>query len=287
MNKAIILILFALMSLAGCTEKKEANVYRNRDFGYLIAYPSDYQASELKWVKDSIGTVLQGKKGTITVKTMPAGNDYGKLSFDQYVRTAAAGEIQNCSGLVSIESFVSDFGVKGYKTRWEVIINEDAESGEIKDVKTVGPIYFFPPRRKQKLGDRRVMAIMIEGAPEEDARKIAASFRYVNSLKTFFRKGHYGKKFTVEKGKPFRVELEANPTTGYNWYITEMDENYFKISRSGYVPLAGGRVGAGGTSYWEINPIRSGKSEIRLQYYRAWEGKESAVDEFKIRTVIR
>ncbi|MDD5382052.1 MAG: protease inhibitor I42 family protein [Candidatus Margulisbacteria bacterium] len=96
-----------------------------------------------------------------------------------------------------------------------------------------------------------------------------------------------GPTMQVEKGKPFKLELEANPTTGYNWYITEMDESFFRVLDSGYQAKATGRVGTGGTSYWKILPLKNGSSKIRLLYFRPWEGKDKAVEEYRIRAVIR
>ena len=286
---AIVIPTFLVLVLGGCGGGNGERVYKNADFGFSVLYPSDYSARELKWVKEPTGVVLQKKEGTITVQAMAAGTMYEDTPFDDYARIAAAAEIQNFDKLISIERFTSEYGIRGYKTYWKVIQHEDTDTGEINAATKVGPIYYFPPRLKQKLGDQPVKTIMISGDPavQKDAESIATSFRYLNSFKALFRKGHHGKIFFVEKGKPFKIELEANPTTGYNWHITEIDENYFKVRSSGYQAEATGRIGSGGKSYWNIIPLKEGISTIRLLYYRVWEGKDKAVDKFTVRIVIK
>lgn len=295
MRKSII-FLFLMIFMVSCGVAEKEKIYKNTDFGYSITYPSDYyQARELKWVKESTGVILRKKEGFVTVQAMAAGTDYEAMPFDEYVRIAAVSEIQNYEKLVSIESFISEYGIKGYRTYWEVIQHEDTDAGSIDKVITVGPIYYFPPRQKQKVGEQPVKTIMISCDPspgkeailQEETEEIAASFRYLNSFKTFFRDGDHGGLFFVERGKPFRIELSANPTTGYNWYITEMDESFFKVRSSGYNAAASGMIGTGGTSYWVIVPLKEGISGIRLLYYRPWQGKDKAVEEYKIRVLSR
>jgi predicted secreted protein len=58
------------------------------------------------------------------------------------------------------------------------------------------------------------------------------------------------------------------------------------VRRSGYDPDAGNRVGGGGTSYWEIIPLKKGPGTIKLLYYRVWEGAAKAVDQFQVRVLV-
>lgn len=280
------LLLLLVAGCAGKNENKEA-VYKNADFGFSVAYPSVYRAKELKWIKEATGVELSQDKATITVQAMAAGTMNANMPFGQYVREAAIDEGQNFTRLVSIESFSSDYDIKGYRTYWEVVQHEESDTGESDITSTAGPIYYFAPRLKQTLGDQPVKTIMISGyqAPEKDITAVAASFRYLNSYKALFRKGHHGKVYFVKQGKPFRIELAANPTTGYNWYIAEMDENFFQVRSSGYDPRPTELVGSGGTSYWNIVPLKDGVSTIKLLYYRVWEGKEKAVDTFTLRVI--
>jgi inhibitor of cysteine peptidase len=278
----ILPIIFAV--LAGCGEKEKMRVYRNADFNFSITYPSGYQAKEI----GSTGVILQGKQGAITIQAMLAGTMYEKMPFDRYARIAASVEIQGFEKLISFESFVSDYGIRGYKTYWEVVRHEDTDTGEVNTVDTVGPIFYFPQKQKRKQGGQPVKTIMISCDPavQKDAEVVAASFRYLNTFMRLFGEVHTGKIYFVKKAQPFRIELPANPTAGYNWYVADMDENYFKIRGSGYNARKNGRLGSGGTSYWMLTPLKEGFSSIRLLYYRPWEGKDKAVDEYRIRFII-
>ena len=290
-RKGIIALALLVLCLGGCGggENGKEKIYHNPDFGFSINYPVDYQSKEIKWVKENTGVELEKKGAFITVGAMAAGTMYENMPFDQYVKIAAASEIQNYEKLVSIESFTSEYGIKGYKTYWEMIVHEDTDTGEADYTTLAGPIYYFPPMRKQKLGEQPVKTIMIscyEGGGK-DVEQVAASFRYLTSFKTFFRDRHRGKLYFVKKEKPFRIELDSNPTTGYNWYISDMDESYFKVRSSGYQAARNGLIGTGGKSYWEIIPLKEGVKTIRLLYYRPWEGKGKAVDEYKLMVMIR
>lgn len=130
-----------------------------------------------------------------------------------------------------------------------------------------------------------VKAVMIysDATISAEAEEIAGSFRYLNSFMGLFHQKHSGSVFLVKKGQPFRVELPENPTTGYNWYVTEMDESRFRVASSGYNVPPNGQIGTGGTGYFEIIPLTEGPGTIHLQYFRSWEGSDKAVDDFKVR----
>ena len=280
--------LLVVLTVAGCASGDKEQVYNNRDFGFAVNYPTGFQAKTIKWVKEETGLELKKAGQTITVQAMPTGTNYAKLSFDQYARIAASVDIQNFTRLTLIEPFTSAYNIKGYKTYWEVIQHEDSDSGEADRTTIAGPIYYFPLERPRQLGDQPVKAVMIyaDDNISLEAANIAASFRYRNSFVTLLRNQQHGKLFLARQNKTFRIELAANPTTGYNWYIAALDEKQFKVRRSGYDPAAGGRVGGGGTSYWEIIPLTKGPGMIKLLYYRVWEGAEKAVDRFQVRVLV-
>jgi len=284
------LLAAATLTLAA----EQVKTYNNSDFGFSLNYPNGLKPKEIKWVKDVTGVELKKGREVITIQAMPAGTDYAKMPFDEYVKIAASAEIANFYKLITIESFVSDYGIEGYKTLWQVVEHADTDSGEVNTMTIAGPIFYFPPRNARQLGGQPVKTIMLSfyspaGRSEalvSETETIAASFRYLDSFKTMFKRGDKGQLYFVKKGEAFRVELPANPTTGYNWFITDLDEQYFKVSSSGYHPPDLMIPGAGGMSYWNITPKKQGLATIRLLYYRVWEGKENAVDEFTLRAVI-
>jgi len=291
---AIGLICGSLFSFHPAGAKSAEKSYKNKEFGFSVAYPANYQSQELKWVKESMGVDLSGKNGVIRVQAMPAGTDYADMPFDEYARIAALSEIQNYEKLLTIEAFVSSSDVVGYKTYWQVLQHEDTDKGSIDTVTVSGPIYYFPPHRQKLLGEQPVKTIMISfgGAPgrakqlEREAEAVARSFRYNYSFLPIFQKKHAGKRYNVLKNKKFVVELPSNPTTGFNWFLDNMDEKHFKVESSGFRPAKSKLVGAPGVAYFDLVPIKEGKSTLKLLYYRPWESPAKAVDSYSVNITI-
>jgi predicted secreted protein len=281
-------LLLVLILASGCVSREKEQTYTNRDFSFAVDFPAGYQVKPIKWVKEETGVELKDGQRTITIQVLPTGLDYARLTFDQYARIAASVDIQNFNKLVRIEPFTSAYNVKGYKTYWEVIKHEDTDSGEINATEVVGPLYYFPLVRERKLGGQPVKAVMVYPDPalSVEAEDVAASYRYRDSFVTRLRNQQHGKMFWARRGKQFRIALAANPTTGYNWYIAVLDEKQFKVRRSGYEPARSGLIGGGGTSYWDIIPLKEGLGTIKLLYYRVWEGAEKAVDQFQVRVLV-
>ena len=115
-----VLCLLGLMLIPACTADHD-RVYENKSFDFSVRYPSSYKIKEFKTDGLQTGAELKSDKGIIDIRAGAAGTDYEKMPFDEYVRIAAPSEIQNYENLVSIESFTSDSGIKGYKTCWRVI----------------------------------------------------------------------------------------------------------------------------------------------------------------------
>jgi len=181
--------LFLTIALLGCSQPAE-KVYKNQSFYFAITYPCGYEIKEFRFKKLQTGAELTDQEKTISIRAMGAGTMYDKMTFDTYARIAASVEIQNFDKLVSIESFVSQTGVKGYRTYWkviEIIPPDEWKEGMVPNHQTVGPIYYFPPKEKKYIGQQPVKVIMIDyyvrsGEKDmilEDLEKIAKSFKYL------------------------------------------------------------------------------------------------------------
>lgn len=82
-------------------------------------------------------------------------------------------------------------------------------------------------------------------------------------------------------GEPFVVELEANPTTGYEWQL-QVDANKVEIVNRKYQPSGSG-IGAGGSEHITLRPISTGDTSIRALYKRKWETDPIEERHFKLR----
>ena len=301
--RSLLIILLAVMFLAGCapqSDKKPAklNFYENTAFDFAVILPKGFQQKEFPQAGPIEGLELTNKNGGITVRAMPSGTYYADMPFEKYVRIAAMVEIQSFDQVKSVEPVVSDYGITGYKTYWktfEILSPEEVEAGEKPKSEVSGPIYYFPPAKDLKIGRQPVKTIMImrhvkEGQEDdlfEKLEPIAKSFRYLNTFKNLFTIEDEGKDFLVARDKTFRIELVSNPTTGFDWHLADLDENVFKMVNSGFTPSTTGRMGAPGVSWFELMPIKEGVGEVRVLYYRPWEGSDKPEKTFEVRVFIK
>ena len=82
----------------------------------------------------------------------------------------------------------------------------------------------------------------------------------------------------------FIIQLNANPTTGYEWNL----ENYDKLKKvttnstegqGYYIPdkVESGITGFGGVERYFFNAVRNGAQKIRLSYRRPWESQSGII----------
>jgi inhibitor of cysteine peptidase len=80
----------------------------------------------------------------------------------------------------------------------------------------------------------------------------------------------------VAAGKMFALAVEANPTTGFQWELSQpLDETKVKLVDSFYKAPAAHRVGAAGVQLWIFKAVGKGETTISAKYIRSWE-KEAA-----------
>lgn len=75
------------------------------------------------------------------------------------------------------------------------------------------------------------------------------------------------------------IELDANPTTGYQWELaTEPDTTIVAVASDEYTatPAANGMVGSGGTQRVVVQGVAVGTTTIELRYVRPWESDQPA-----------
>jgi predicted secreted protein len=95
-----------------------------------------------------------------------------------------------------------------------------------------------------------------------------------------------GKQIDVKTGEVVQVELEAMGTAGYQWFVENLDQDILKlVSEETKVPSPG-RLGAPVLMIWKFEVIKEGTSEIKMNHYRSWEGKEQSTDHFSVRIKI-
>lgn len=85
----------------------------------------------------------------------------------------------------------------------------------------------------------------------------------------------------LEVGHVLRIELPANPTTGYAWTLAEVDTDVLKPPpEEEYLPPQTDAMGAGGISIWRFEAVGPGTTTLRLVYRRPWEEEAPPAETF-------
>jgi inhibitor of cysteine peptidase len=82
------------------------------------------------------------------------------------------------------------------------------------------------------------------------------------------------KQLTVKVNETFKIKLESNPSTGYQWF-SEYDSEFLKLIKSKYYPPedTGETIAAGkpGTQKFVFKALKTGETDITMNYVRPWE----------------
>lgn len=99
-------------------------------------------------------------------------------------------------------------------------------------------------------------------------------------------KGDNGKKITLHRGEKFRIELKELGSAGYNWYFDNLNEEQLELVSKSTRAISEGKVGAPVMGIWLMAAKNKGTTEIKMDYYRIWEGKNKATEHFSVKLLI-
>lgn len=80
-----------------------------------------------------------------------------------------------------------------------------------------------------------------------------------------------GQSVCLAIGGRLHVELEENPTTGYQWHVEEIDRNLLRLEESTLQFDGPVNAGRAGTRRFDLVAIASGSCRLCLANYRSWE----------------
>lgn len=83
-------------------------------------------------------------------------------------------------------------------------------------------------------------------------------------------------------GRPFFIQLEGNPTTGYEWVYRPDESGKVSLTQQSFSPDSNSEelAGVGGTYTFEFMPNLSGAINLKLEYLRQWEDVPPARSKF-------
>ena len=102
-----------------------------------------------------------------------------------------------------------------------------------------------------------------------------------------FQAGDNLKTAVVYKGQLFTIQLDSNPTTGFDWHLVKINNKYVKQVASGYNQSSTKLVGAGGQRWFKLKLVAVGRTSLTLSYYRIWEGPQKAVNNYALNLLIK
>ncbi len=89
-------------------------------------------------------------------------------------------------------------------------------------------------------------------------------------------------------GEEFKVELESNPTTGYDWKMTTTpDPDILGLTQDSYDPPESSAMGAPGTRVWRFQALNAGSTTIVFEYARSWESDTPPAQTHNVSVVVR
>ena len=92
-----------------------------------------------------------------------------------------------------------------------------------------------------------------------------------------------GQEIALKVGNILLIELPGKGGTGYSWLVTATGAPYLKLMEQTTRQLTEGRLGGPVMQVWRFKAAQPGACEIKIAYYRPWEGVGKAVDHFRLK----
>ena len=86
----------------------------------------------------------------------------------------------------------------------------------------------------------------------------------------------------VPRGSKVTIELEENPTTGFQWIINGLDEVFLVLEGDAFLVGDQMGLGAGGVRRFFFRAKGTGCTSLSLINKRAWDSDDEAIGNFKL-----
>lgn len=95
-----------------------------------------------------------------------------------------------------------------------------------------------------------------------------------------------GGQVKIKQGQSINLRLEANPTTGFGWEVSQVDAQILtQKGEKAYEEAAKGKpvVGGGGWEIFHFDSLQKGDTTLTLIYHRAWEKDVPPVKTYEVK----
>jgi inhibitor of cysteine peptidase len=80
-----------------------------------------------------------------------------------------------------------------------------------------------------------------------------------------------GQSISIVKNEQFKITLDGNPTTGYNWVASGLDGAILKQVGDPEFNADSNLMGAGGKITLTFQALATGKTTLKLDYRQPWD----------------
>jgi inhibitor of cysteine peptidase len=92
-----------------------------------------------------------------------------------------------------------------------------------------------------------------------------------------------GREIALKVGDILRIELPGRGGTGYSWLAEDTFAPYLKLVDQATQKVGERRLGSPVIQVWRFRAEKPGTTEIKMAYFRPWEGVGQAKDRFLIK----
>lgn len=96
-----------------------------------------------------------------------------------------------------------------------------------------------------------------------------------------------GTTLEVDKGQEVVLKLDANPTTGYDWELIEVDPAILKQVGDVDYKADSMLIGSGGVNTYTFEAVASGSTRLKLVYRRSWEIDAPPLQTFELVVTVK
>jgi len=91
------------------------------------------------------------------------------------------------------------------------------------------------------------------------------------------------REIALKVGDTLQIELPSRGGTGYSWSVEANGAPYLKLLSQSTRAAQEPRPGSPVMQVWRFKAAQPGTCEIKMAYYRPWEGVGKAVDHFRLK----
>jgi predicted secreted protein len=97
-----------------------------------------------------------------------------------------------------------------------------------------------------------------------------------------------GKTIEITNGDTFAIELEGNPSTGYNWEPESQELKHLKlVGEIEAKPASLDKMGAPQTIVLHFQAVSAGSETLMLVYHRSWEKGIDPLQTYEVTIVVK